>query len=466
MRLLSYDLVYQNRTCSQGNTCRLYAPHNGLVSALAVSSDGRWIASGSRDVGIIWDARTRQPIHEWIMPVAHCPSADSFAFSPDSKYLAYDACIEGKPLIKIRNVEKGHKIAALQGCNFGDQAAGLLLQLTCAWLPDRLICVSLTRFRVVVQTWDAHTLSPKFIREYVAPFDHGSLLLSPDGRRLAGIAATTAALIPAANKRPADRPPPCRTSGQRSCSANHPRPHTARRAQAPAANYPLCVLWDLDADDPGEVLLSGQGCDQVLAASFDRDSERLVLSLTNHTIWVWNMTTRQLLSITEPTAREVPRGLPAYSYHRPWLQTVTPLEVLSKAATFTPDGRRLLSLRHTRSPEGRLEALLMAWDARSGVPLQGRDSILPPEVGRNLRLARFSPAGTHVALAANDGKVHVIDLLSIRLSKRWTFGAPEETPARLGLPLDCRDATRLVFSFDGHTLCWGTRGGEVEIRSF
>ncbi|KAM5538660.1 hypothetical protein V8D89_007689 [Ganoderma adspersum] len=455
---------------SGGNVCQSYAPHNGQVSALAVSPDGRWVASGSRGLAIIWDAHTRQAVHEWVIPMAQPPSADSFAFSPDSTRIACCGYNRGRTSVEIRGVDDGHRISILEGYKINNNGGVLLSQLTCAWFPNQLIFVSLTCSTIVVQTWNAHTLEQSSTRKYVAPFQSGSLVLSPDGRHLVGLTVAGSTRCPMDNKHPTNHHRLRVGSRQRSRTASRPRSYPASRTRFTLPNYPLCVLWDLDTSGSGEVLLKGLDCERVLAASFDREGKRLALSLANHTIRIWNPKTRELLSMAEPTEE---LGLTAGPHRH--LYPRMPPEVFSKAVTFAPDGRHLLSLRYMRTCDGQIETLLVAWDTLSRRPVltcteyeKYGDTVLSA-VGRDGGVARFAPTCTHVAFTAGGGRVQDIDLSSGVPLKTRTFEGPQDLPAgrQFGLQRDHYNVTTsLVFSPDGRTLCWATRDGEVEIRSF
>ncbi|EJF60526.1 WD40 repeat-like protein [Dichomitus squalens LYAD-421 SS1] len=60
--------------------------HDSRVTALVVSSDGRWVATASEDSTIIlWDARDACISQEWL---AHTGKVWDLAFSPDGRHLA------------------------------------------------------------------------------------------------------------------------------------------------------------------------------------------------------------------------------------------------------------------------------------------------------------------------------------------------------------------------------------------
>ena len=145
---------------------------------LAVSPDGRWIASASCSLAILWDARPRRPVQEWLHPM-DCSPTTSIAFSRDCSRLACGGHIKGrKPFVQILPADKGSRLAVLEGPALDDDDP--ILQLTCAWLPDRLIFVCLGRSTISVRIWDAQRFDPLLSWEDATSIDHGSpsLLLS------------------------------------------------------------------------------------------------------------------------------------------------------------------------------------------------------------------------------------------------------------------------------------------------
>ncbi|EJF55393.1 WD40 repeat-like protein, partial [Dichomitus squalens LYAD-421 SS1] len=59
--------------------------HDSPVTALVVSSDGRWVATASMDATIIlWDARDACISQEWF---AHDGGVSDLAFSSDNRHL-------------------------------------------------------------------------------------------------------------------------------------------------------------------------------------------------------------------------------------------------------------------------------------------------------------------------------------------------------------------------------------------
>ncbi|KAI0743145.1 hypothetical protein C8Q80DRAFT_1273690 [Daedaleopsis nitida] len=84
--------------------------HTGAITALAVSPDSKWVASGSDDKHIVlWDASTQTLVRK---QESHGEVVWDLAFSPDSERLA-SAGGEGR--IMVWDVERGTKLAMLEG---------------------------------------------------------------------------------------------------------------------------------------------------------------------------------------------------------------------------------------------------------------------------------------------------------------------------------------------------------------
>ena len=75
----------------RGSVCTMtFDGHNRFVSSVAVSHDGQWVVSGSRDESVLfWDARNAQAqfaLHghkHWIQSVDVSPTGDIFATGGD-----------------------------------------------------------------------------------------------------------------------------------------------------------------------------------------------------------------------------------------------------------------------------------------------------------------------------------------------------------------------------------------------
>jgi hypothetical protein len=83
--------------------------HSQYVSRIAISPDGRLIASASGGVVIVWDAATGRAIHTL---TAHLDSVTSLAFSPDGRRMASSG---NDASVKIWDVGSGTLFASLFG---------------------------------------------------------------------------------------------------------------------------------------------------------------------------------------------------------------------------------------------------------------------------------------------------------------------------------------------------------------
>jgi WD40 repeat protein len=82
-------------------------------SAVKVSRDGKYIASAEQSFPgqvaevVVWDFATREVRHKFKL---HKNSVTSLAFSPDSKLLASQGCLEDKNMLVIWDVESGKSL--------------------------------------------------------------------------------------------------------------------------------------------------------------------------------------------------------------------------------------------------------------------------------------------------------------------------------------------------------------------
>ena len=200
----------------------------------------------------------------------------SIAFSPGSERLACYGYIKGRrPFVQILPAGSGNRLAILEGPDLELSDDGTAVpQLACAWFPGRLIFVCLVRTTVFVRIWNGETFDLQLGWQDINLIDHGTLLLSGDGRKLA-VAAI-----------------------------RDPWGVMPRRFRASAStDVPLCVLWDLDQDVDADGLhelealraRNNNNQDEALAASLDHDGSRLALSFADHTIRIWSVATRETL---------------------------------------------------------------------------------------------------------------------------------------------------------------------------
>lgn len=96
---------------SHGRRCRYtLTAHNPWVTAIAMSRDGRWLASGGLDDAIkLWNLETGELLHTL---VGHSKPVNCLAVSPDSQLLASGS---DDYTLKIWNVESGALVQTLVG---------------------------------------------------------------------------------------------------------------------------------------------------------------------------------------------------------------------------------------------------------------------------------------------------------------------------------------------------------------
>ncbi|EJF60901.1 tricorn protease domain 2-containing protein [Dichomitus squalens LYAD-421 SS1] len=144
--------------------------HDGPVGrALAISSDGQWVATGSSDSTIIlWDGHHACICHEWI---AHSGAMAHLAFSPNSRHLVSIAIVWGI------HGESHSRLGAPKNCR---SFLG-----TCAWSPDGAL-IAIGYYNCIVQVWDARTFESLALLDHLRT-DFGrapDFIFSPDSRWL------------------------------------------------------------------------------------------------------------------------------------------------------------------------------------------------------------------------------------------------------------------------------------------
>ena len=267
--------------------------HTGQVCSVAVSPNGRQIASGG-DAGFrageikVWDAATGQ---KTLSLVGHTTGVNSVAFSPDGRRIVSGGGGLGEPgEIKVWDVASGQKTLTLKGHTGGVSSV--------AFSPDGRRIVSggggLGK-PGEIKIWDAaagqETLTLKGHTDRVS-----SVAFSPDGRRiLSGSYDGTVKVWNAA-------------TGQETLTLIG---HTGRVfsvALSPdgrwivsgSADHTLKV-WD---GLTGQETLTLIGhTDRVFSVAFSPDGRWIVSGSADHTLKVWDVATRQKAPDTQAASR-------------------------------------------------------------------------------------------------------------------------------------------------------------------
>ena len=148
-----------------GQLSRTLKGHSGNVFCIAISADGKRLASASADhTVILWDLRTGQQVRTL---KGHGDVVRSVAFSPDGSFLASGS---GDKSIRLWNVMTGEPIRTL----YGHTAIPAFV----AFSPDGRLLAS-AGIDMTVRLWD--TLSGDLLRTLDHPKQVSSVAFSPDG---------------------------------------------------------------------------------------------------------------------------------------------------------------------------------------------------------------------------------------------------------------------------------------------
>jgi eukaryotic-like serine/threonine-protein kinase len=369
-----HDYLYTMFTRHQLRTIR---GHSGAVLSVAVSPDGKRIASRGFDGTLrVWDAASGRELLAVHIGVVDSLAFNSLAFSPDGKRIASGGSDDDKS-VRIWDAATGRRLLTLKGHT--------------EWV--RCVAYSRDGKRIAsgsddhtVKVWDAESG-----KELLSLTGHRWLVtgvaFSPDGKRVASIGNDDVLQIWDA------------TNGEETITIQGRTGYLWSMAYSPDGKRIVCgnsdgtlTIWDVAS---GEEKLTLKGhAKWVHSVAYSPDGRRIVSGSEDNTLKIWDAASGR----EAPTLRD--RGGHHPERHRPDAASGRELFTLRghtapvQSVAFSPDGKRVVS--------GSEDTTLRVWDVTSGdEPL----SILgfPP-----LRLT-FSPDGKRIVSADYTGTIAVRD---------------------------------------------------------
>lgn len=273
---------------------RFSSPRSSLVSCVAVSPDGRWVAAGGYDNDVVvYETESLNPVATLS---GHTHDLRALAFSPDSQMLATggrDRVIRlwSVPGFKLAGTREGHTntVRAL------------------AWTTDGQLVSSGSDLRVLV--WDSHG---QVVHERTEPEGIHSLALAPAGLRLP---------VPTANAGASGVDFQTRLSPD-SKEASDPNLMTVQSDEllALGMNHGAVRLWHLPTD---KVFFEAQHHGvEIRSLAFSPDGRTLAVGGSEETVYLWHVATRRNVLTLDRLGSSV---------HR---------------VAFSPDGTRLIAALH------------------------------------------------------------------------------------------------------------------------
>ena len=429
-------LVLRWRTLSESPALiRILTGHQGWVSSMAVSPDGRRIVSGSWDnIVAVWDLETGTPIHRLTGHQAHVWSV---AVSPDGRSIV---SASSDSTLAVWDLETGTQIHRLTGhegrvrsvvvspdgrhiVSGSDDRTVAVWDLETGtqihrltghrdWVrsvavsPDGRRIISGSDDRTLV-VWDLDSGTP--IRRLIGHQNWVTCVaVSPDGRRIvSGSDDRTVAVWDLETGSQVHR-----LTGHEGRVSSVAVSPDGRRIVSGSDDRTIAV-WDLDSGSQVHRLTGHKG--RVSAVAVGPDGRRIVSGSTDDTVAVWDLETgsqvqwltghkgRVSAVAVGPDGRRIVSGSSDRTV-AVWdlefgtqIHRLTGHEARVNSVAVSPDGRRIVS--------GYSDNTLAVWDLETGSPIQwltGHQDLV--------RCVAVSPDGRRIVSGSNDQTVAVWDL--------------------------------------------------------
>lgn len=425
---------------SSGRPVRTFRGHSDRLSALAISSDGQYLATG--DVGgvtKIWNVQTSAETLV-LQKQAHRPI--SLAFSPEARWLV---STDGTSQARIWDARSGKQMASIISPDSNFTRAD--------FFPDGRRLLTATR-EGNLQVWNLKTRKRIAVMSGHTGFVQ-AVAFSPDGRMLATGSYDRTVKIWSASTGTLLRT--IRGHGR----AVNSLAWSSEETQLVTGSADATIkIWDVSAKE--EPIRPAEKVKAYFATAFTSSSELLALGVTlNNQVKVWNLSVgkqvanlalpgdRLVCATFSPDAKLLATGSMDNLIRLTDVATGRVLSVMQGhssyvyAIAFSPDGRSLVS--------GGKDRTIRLWDTISGQQIAQLASDMP-----NSWFATFSPDEKYLASASANGDMNLWEVSSGRLLR--TFRGHTEIVSAIAFSPDSKRV--ITGSYDASMRLWDLDTGK------